>query len=72
MRITTTDICQERVMGPQTARQPSTIGNIPTSFAPILFADPSYLHADRSPIGSTRGDGESFIAKLGRKLRAYS
>ncbi len=59
-------------MGPQTAHRPSTLGNIPMSFAPILFADPSYFQADRAPMGSYQGDGVRFIAKLGRILRAHS
>ncbi|WP_269319903.1 hypothetical protein [Candidatus Blastococcus massiliensis] len=42
------------------------------SFAPILFADPSYFQADRAPMGSYQGDGVRFIAKLGRILRAHS
>lgn len=57
-------------MGTQTARTPSTLGNIPMSFAPMLFADPSYLQADRAPVGAAQGDGVRFIAKLGRVLRA--
>lgn len=57
-------------MGTQTAYRPSTLGNIPMSFAPMLFADRSYLEADRAPIGSAQGDGVRFIAKLGRVLRA--
>ncbi len=59
-------------MGTHTAHRPSTLGNIPMSFAPMLFADPSYLQADRAPIGASQGDGVRFIAKLGRILRAHS
>lgn len=59
-------------MGPQTARKPSTLGNIPMSFAPMLFADPSYLEADRAPMGASQGDGVRFIARLGRILRSHS
>jgi hypothetical protein len=59
-------------MGPHTAHKPSTLGNIPMSFAPILFSDPSYFQADRAPAGSYQGDGVRFIAKLGRILRAHS
>ena len=58
-------------MGPQTARKPSTLGNIPMSFAPILYADPSFLEADRAPINGSQGDGVRFIARLGRILRAH-
>lgn len=57
-------------MGTQTAHTPSTLGNIPMSFAPLLFADPSYLQADRAPASAYRGDGIGFISKLGRILRA--
>jgi hypothetical protein len=57
-------------MGTQTAHRPSTLGNIPMSFAPMLFADPSYLEASRAPLGTQQGDGVRFIAKLGRVLRA--
>jgi hypothetical protein len=59
-------------MGTRTAHRPSTLGNIPLSFAPMLFADPSFLEADRAPIGSSQGDGVRFIARLGRILRAHS
>ena len=59
-------------MGPHTAHTPSTLGNIPMSFAPMLYADPSYFQADRAPAGSYQGDGVHFIAKLGRILRAHS
>ena len=59
-------------MGQHTAHRPSTLGNIPMSFAPILFADPSFLEADRAPIDSSQGDGVRFIARLGRILRAHS
>jgi hypothetical protein len=59
-------------MGTRTAHRPSTLGNIPMSFAPMLFADPSYLEADRAPIGAAQGDGVRFIARLGRILRAHS
>ena len=59
-------------MGQHTAHRPSTLGNIPLSFAPMLFADPSFLEADRAPIGAYQGDGVRFIARLGRILRAHS
>ncbi len=59
-------------MGTQTAHKPSTLGNIPMSFAPMLYADPSYLQADRAPLGAPQGDGVRFIAKLGRILRSHS
>jgi hypothetical protein len=59
-------------MGTHTAHRPSTLGNIPMSVAPLLFADPSYLEADRAPMGASHGDGVSFIARLGRILRAHS
>ena len=59
-------------MGTRTAHRPSTMGNIPMSFAPMLFADPSYLEADRAPLGASQGDGVRFIAKLGRVLRSHS
>jgi hypothetical protein len=59
-------------MGTRTAHRPSTLGNIPMSFAPMLFADPSYLEADRAPIGASQRDGVRFIARLGRILRAQS
>ncbi len=59
-------------MGTRTAHRPSTMGNIPMSFAPMLFADPSYLEADRAPLGASQGDGVRFIAKLGRILRSHS
>ena len=59
-------------MGQHTTHRPSTLGNIPMSFAPMLFADPSYLEADRAPIGSAQGDGVRFIARLGRILRTHS
>ena len=70
--ITTTDIRQESVMGTYTARKPCTLGNIPMSFAPMLYADPSYLEADRAPMGAQQQDGVRFIAKLGRILRSHS
>ena len=59
-------------MGQHTAHRPSTLGNIPMSVAPLLFADPSYLEADRAPIGASQGDGVRFIARLGHILRAHS
>jgi len=59
-------------MGTRTAHRPSTMGNIPMSFAPMLFADPSYLEADRAPISASQGDGVRFIARLGRILRSHS
>ena len=59
-------------MGTHTSHKPSTLGNIPMSFAPMLYADPSYFQADRAPAGSYQGDGVRFIAKLGRILRAHS
>ena len=59
-------------MGQHTAHRPSTLGNIPLSFAPMLFADPSFLEADRAPIHASQGDGVRFIARLGRILRAHS
>jgi hypothetical protein len=59
-------------MGQHSAHRPSTLGNIPMSFAPILYADPSFLEADRAPIGASQGDGVRFIARLGRILRAHS
>jgi hypothetical protein len=59
-------------MGPHTFHRPSTLGNIPMSVAPLLFADPSYLEADRAPMGASQGDGVRFIARLGRILRAHS
>jgi hypothetical protein len=59
-------------MGQYSAHKPSTLGNIPMSFAPILYADPSFLEADRAPIGAAQGDGVRFIARLGRILRAHS
>ena len=59
-------------MGQHSAHRPSTFGNIPMSFAPILYADPSFLEADRAPIGASQGDGVRFIARLGRILRAHS
>jgi hypothetical protein len=48
------------------------MGNIPLSFAPMLFSDPSFLEADRAPIGASQGDGVRFIARLGRILRSHS
>lgn len=59
-------------MGTRTAHRPSTMGNIPLSFAPMLFSDPSFLEADRAPIGASQGDGVRFIARLGRILRSHS
>lgn len=59
-------------MGTHTTHRPSTLGNMPLSFAPMLFADPSYLEADRAPAGASRGDGVRFIARLGRILRSHS
>lgn len=72
MRMATTGIRQETVMGTHTARKLSPLGNLPASFAPMLFADPSYLDAHRTPASSAQADGYHFIAKLGRIFRAHS
>lgn len=59
-------------MSTYTAHRPQAFGNIPMSFAPLLFSDPSYFEADRAPnsVMSTQGDGIRFIARLGRILHA--
>ena len=59
-------------MGTHTAHKPSQLGNLPASFAPLLFADPSYLDATRAPARSAQADGFRFIARLGQILRAHS
>jgi hypothetical protein len=46
------------------------MGNLPASFAPLLFADPSYLDATRAPARSAGADGYRFIARLGEIFRA--
>lgn len=59
-------------MGTHTAHKPSQLFNMPASFAPMLFADPSYFDANRAPVSSAQADGYRFIAKLGRVFRAHS
>lgn len=70
MRNATTGIRQETVMGTHTAHKPSQLGNLPASFAPMLFADPSYLDATRAPARGARSEGHRFISRLGQILRA--
>jgi hypothetical protein len=70
MRNATTGIRQETVMGTHTAHKPSQMGNLPASFAPLLFADPSYFDATRAPARSAGADGYRFIARLGEIFRA--
>ena len=56
-------------MGTHTAHRPRQMGNLPASFAPIMFADPSYLDATRAPARSASAEGYRFIARLGQILR---